>query len=140
MRKIVGFFSELRPLDDPDLPEERVGRTPKPSDRPESLAVHEGRSLDDRELRIQTNPPDLTEYQSARIAQVHVFVELTFKDRGAIRHIRRVDGLRFRHGESGESELILFRRQAGRRPVHRFELSLRNDIHAEGTLVENVAE
>ena len=67
-------------------------------------------------------------------------MKLTFKDRGTIRHVRRVDGLRFRHRQSRKSELITVRRQAGRRPVHRFELGLRDNIHAEGALVEDVAE
>ena len=132
--------SELWPRDDPDLSKERVSRTPKPSDRPESFAVHEGRSLHDVKLGIQTNPPHLAEYQSAGIAEVHMFVEFTFEDRRTIRDVWRVDRLRFCQGQSGEGELITFRRQAGSRPVHRFELSLRDDVHAEGTLVKDVAE
>ena len=69
-----------------------------------------------------------------------MFVEFTFKDRRTIGHVWSVDGLRFRHGQSCESEFVIIRRQASRCQIHRFELVLRDDIHAEGALVEDIAE
>ena len=137
-REVIAALSAANPAT--PLSEERVRRTPQPSHRTESLGVHEGRSLHDGKLGIQTHPPHLAEHQSAGITQVDVLVELTFKDRGTIGNVWRVDRLRFRHGQSGENELVTFRRQAGGRPVHRFELAFRDHIHAEGTSVEDVSQ